>query len=154
MLSKGLSFAPSCHFDVCQTISDVNNFARNITISRHFSNIESEDQDFSMNFMQKQDTVPTVTSLSFLFKDLITVTQLQALQAKSRKTTSVQPIKTKNKEFYPLQSRTASIEVFQEKVEQDFIMLHRNIKETFKGNLTASECKAIKELKQIDDVNI
>lgn len=44
MLSKGLTFAPTCDFDVYKTILDVNKFASDITIRKHFSSISAEEE--------------------------------------------------------------------------------------------------------------
>lgn len=37
LLSKGLSFDPTFHFDAFSTILDVNMFVRNILLKKHFS---------------------------------------------------------------------------------------------------------------------
>lgn len=42
VLSHGLTFSPSCDFDLYKTILDVNRFARNITVRKHFHNLDDE----------------------------------------------------------------------------------------------------------------
>lgn len=42
LLSHGLSFSPSVNFDLLRMILDINKFARNITIRKHF-------EDFAKN---------------------------------------------------------------------------------------------------------
>lgn len=64
------------------------------------------------------------------FEDLIRVSELQIVGAESRESQPVQQsktFKTKNRNFYPLHPMTASIERFQEKMEQDLVSLYNNV---------------------------
>lgn len=60
---------------------------------------------------------------SFLFQDLIT----DNLQTESSECLPMQPssaFRTNNPDFYPIHSSTTSLELFQEKVEEELMELH------------------------------
>lgn len=44
LLSKGLHFFPSEHFDIFGTLLDINRFNRNITIRKHFLTSDTDVQ--------------------------------------------------------------------------------------------------------------
>lgn len=44
VLSRGLTFAPTVHFDLYNTILDVNKYARNITVHRYFLNVNRAEK--------------------------------------------------------------------------------------------------------------
>lgn len=110
-------------------------------------------------FYQYRNTTLEQIPQSFAFEDLIIVTQLQTLQAESRETISIQPstmLGTHNRGYYPIHSRTTSLEIFQEKVEQELIALRAsyNTSSFYEGNLNHKDCIAITELKKMEDIII
>lgn len=96
---------------------------------------------------------------SFHFRDLIALTNLCSLQSESNVEQCTAPSKTfitKNTGFYPLQPRTASLELFQDKVEEELVALKRHTVacSNNKYNLTGPERKAIQELREMPDIGI
>lgn len=132
VLSKRLSFPPTCRFNLYNTILDVNKFARDITILKHSDTLETMAQDqpaTQMENVTSNDQMPEQLSRSFMFTDLMTQIQLQELPAESRELSTIQPsttFRTTNREFYPVQSRTNSLELFQERMEQDLVTLYNS----------------------------
>lgn len=104
--------------------------------------------------------MPIMDSVSFKFQDLVTLTNLCSLQAESNLEQCTAPSKTfmtKYSDFYPLQSRTVSLELFQDKVEEELVAFKRHIvtcsnNKTY--NLTGPERKAIQEPREMPDIVI
>lgn len=144
--------------DINRTILDFNKFVSDLTIKKHFSSIpfeevlEDEMYENIKNNYQDPDlySCSTTRNPSFHLQALVAVTQLHSLQAESREHKPTAPsstFKTKNTEFYPLHSRTSSLE--------DRISLqgtiHGNSQKKNHLNLTR---KAIQEVKNMPDIVI
>lgn len=91
LLSRGLSFSPTYHFDIFNTILDTNRFVRNLLLRKHFQQgideqvgdpltsemVSESDQNQST---VEQDVCPHV---SFMFQDLSASLTLEQLYSES-----------------------------------------------------------------------
>lgn len=92
LLSRGLTFAPTTHFNLFNTILDVNKFARNVNVRGKFSAMDEESNNFtgditsiSQNLSANDvniDFVPAMTN-DFNFQELSAAACLQSLAAES-----------------------------------------------------------------------
>lgn len=163
-----LSFSPTRNFDLYSTILDINRLARNITVCKHFCTIDSESfSDDACNVSSfnaisdvNNDNVLSLTShkSTYSFQDLVAVSNLHGLEAESGESHSSSHIphfRTKNESFYTVQSRTESLEVFQECVEEDLVQLYSSTQHTQpKYNLSSRKRIALRELTEIPDIII
>lgn len=69
LLSWGIAFSPTCHFDVFSTIPDVNHFVRNILLRKHFSGSRRESSSAVDVFESSSLDNMSVAHNSFLFLD-------------------------------------------------------------------------------------
>lgn len=73
----------------------------------------------------------------------------------SLNTTNTSLFKIKNESFYPIHSRTNSLEVFQERIEEDLSQLHSPTNNSRPvNNLNVRERIALRELSNIQDIII
>lgn len=116
LLSKGLTFSPTTHFSLFQTLLDVNKFVRNIR--KHFSidniNAPGEVNNADVTDIHVMDEINLdepvyIIQSQMNFQDLINLSHLRALKAKSVRPLSNQisiGFITSNPYFYPVQTRT------------------------------------------------
>lgn len=139
----------------------MNKFVRDITVKKHFCSIDNDGEidqgTVNVDFPYVASCDRDCVYPSHCFEDLITVSYLQSLGIESRVSQIIQPsknFKTKNTSFYPLQSRTTSIEMFQEKMERDLVLLYDSNPNVAYKNLNSDEYQAIRDLKKLDDIII
>lgn len=87
------------------------------------------------------------------FTELCSVTYHKELESEPTQSSDANSdLQIKNPHFYPLQSRPAILDVFQERVEKDLQKFETEINQAHQqyvnGNLTQKERRAIEELKQ------
>lgn len=163
VLSRGLSFAPSCHFNVYRTMLDLNKFVRNIVIKRHFGvNVNDNasvqtgmpdscvSQVESDNIVQGVDEFEGNNNIGHIFSDQVLFSQLQSLELEcNNENVQVQDtiaVPLGNSFFYPVQSRTPSMDTFQELMLRDLIALDRKTKVSTKcDNLSKRERAALND---------
>lgn len=122
VLSRGLNYSPTKNFNLYNTLLDVNKFVRNLTLRRHF---------FNEPAIQNYDKTPSVHHNFTSFEDQRVISTLRSLQddglqgegAPQRTYTF-----TGNKNFYPIQSRTASMDIYQDLVEKELTLLQSRLK--------------------------
>lgn len=142
MLLFGLSFSPTCHFSLFNTMIDVNRFVRLLTIRKRFLTCSDEvNDDFPQATMEQTDTIETLCSqtshvCSNTFSDIdkcdiictsfVEQMSLSHMQEQNRESLSPNGIITQNKKnftknpaFYPVQARSSVLNRFQELVEQE-----------------------------------
>lgn len=94
LLSHGLSFSPTTHFDLLNAILDVNRYARSITIRNHFLKMNENVNTQTANEISMLSSSPapiapydyssiSATIDSFNFQELLAVAQLQSLVAEN-----------------------------------------------------------------------
>ncbi|OCT99728.1 hypothetical protein XELAEV_18005509mg [Xenopus laevis] len=165
VLSKGLSFAPTHHFSLFNTLLDVNKFVRKLTLRRHFGpGGEGVDiaphRDYSTQ-LKAHGTTEQAISLD-TFKEHACLADLCALENESvmGKPPDESLIgrsvlnKRFNSGFYPLQSRCPSMDLFQDLVEQDLKKLNTKVPLCKKWNISLEERKALESLKAATDITI
>lgn len=144
VLARGLNYSPTKDFNLYNTLLDVNRFIRNLTFRKHFikeqkptirnySPITANTQQEYMSF-KDQTTVATFRSLDDMPKE-------EVQYRKYRKCTA-----PGNKNFYPIQSRTTSMDKCQDLVERDLTILHSKIQNYDQRNLNWVEKEALLEL--------
>lgn len=184
LLSKGLTFSPATHFDLFRTILDIIKFVRNVTVRRHFHNsldnevsVVMDDNDannVNKNALQNNN-VPTFISenndgienngeftsrtiYNCSFQEQRSVGELYSLQAESLESrTNCVSTKfiTTNHYFYPVQSRTVSMDNFQDALVRDLADLQHKINSGYtKKNVKTAERIALQDLEKIYDIVI
>lgn len=163
LLSKGLSFSPTLHFDLFQTILDINKFIRNVTVRRHFSgsdfaNTECGDNtndvcEYNVNTVGDNINTNAITSMptmNCLFHEQRLLAELHTLQAESVESRTNQvatKFKVHSPYFYPVQSRTMSMDRFHDAIIRELIEFHQSIDiGATKNNLKNAERMALHDL--------
>lgn len=59
LLSRGLNFCPSRHFDLLGTLLDLNKFARSLTLRKHFFEFPFEGEDTSLESSETGESLPS-----------------------------------------------------------------------------------------------
>lgn len=111
MLSKGLHFCPCRHFDLFDTILDVNRFVRNLTLRKHYRTVDSTDNS-NGNFLESSDDRSNL--IEYTFRELCAIRDLEDLSQEGNltdlsisKEDKVQSVKYKIiSDFYPVKSCT------------------------------------------------
>ncbi|OCT83472.1 hypothetical protein XELAEV_18026014mg [Xenopus laevis] len=165
VLSHGLSFAPTHHFNLFNTLLDVNRFVRKLTLRRHFgtSGLGTDRAEHS----PKHGTSPKKGGLGGMFGsfrehccladlDSLQRESLDELQATGEHLDRVKLPKDKTlpSRFYPLQSRCTSMDTFQELVEKDLTKLNASISGRVPGNVSKEERQAINALRENTEITI
>lgn len=172
VMSLGLTFAPTKHFDLFGTIIDVNKFVRHLIVKKHFFNNEMNTYDndiaginttidanveISEPVSEGLNLVPTTF---VVFSEQCALSALQHLQAESGMCdvdSGVSDFVCRNSNFYPIHSRSLGVNQFQAPVERDLIKLKQNQKTDFHHsgyNLSNKQRLALKQLSILDDVVI
>ncbi|OCT97320.1 hypothetical protein XELAEV_18009546mg, partial [Xenopus laevis] len=164
---NGLSFAPTHHFSLFNTLLDVNRFVRKLTLRRHFGpGGEGVDRvpphrDYSIDPREKGASRQGAHFDTF--RELCCLSDLSSIENESiREHVSDEPLigntslvnKKSNSNFYPLQSRCPSMDMFQDLVEQDLKKLNTNISHRNKRNISLEERKALMSLKTATNITI
>lgn len=115
LLSRGLTFAPTVHFDLYRTIFDVNRFVRNVTVKKQFQAFSNDDFDIHDSDGASPVSLGTPhtggTGESPLiqkqcdFSDLVVTSILQTLTSENtndENNDSGADFLVKNKFFYPV----------------------------------------------------
>lgn len=119
ILEKGLSFVPNRHFDLFETIVDINKFIRNLTVRKYFA------KDDNRTPLETPDEsafrLPTMESNQM--QEMVALQDLQQLQSDEIDTQvsldAPKKIQIRNPSFYPVQARSTPMDMFQDKMEQD-----------------------------------
>ncbi|XP_075720195.1 uncharacterized protein LOC142760597 [Rhinoderma darwinii] len=153
VLSRGLNFVPNLNFDVFSTLLDINKFIRNLTVKRHFLTTEAN--------MDEQTVEPVAYSNPYrllMFQEQLALTCLEDLAdgtTQKLNNSQIPEFITKNPRFYPIQSRTDSMDTFQLIMERELhkIKNQTGFDETL-HNLSIAEKQAIKSLKENENIVI
>lgn len=109
-MSLGLSFAPTKHFDLFNTITDINKFVRHLVVKKHFLNVEK-------NHVEEQQTTlcnvevtaggglnESILDTHVPFLDEVAVSVLQDLRAESAQYEEIErsAFVCGNVDFYPI----------------------------------------------------
>lgn len=172
VLEKGLSFSPSTNFDLFQTILDLNRFTRNLTLRRHFDQLEEQEETRNGHLEANMERSPVGPSWEdslnkeepgtseysnrglcsedkpeLLFSEHVAIRELKSLgQEEDFRDFAVSPPKNlpaQNRDFYPVNSRGNVIEVFHETVEQELIALSQTVNNRVRHNLSKAEREAL-----------
>ncbi|OCT80260.1 hypothetical protein XELAEV_18027077mg, partial [Xenopus laevis] len=146
VLSKGLSFAPTHHFSLFNTLL-VNKFVRKLTLRRHRDTLFRGDYSIQPRAHGTSEQV-----ISFdKFKEHCCLADLCMLENESIRERSLdEPLIG----FYPLQSRCSSMDMFQDLVEQDLKKLNTRVSQRNKWNISLDERRALMSLKAATDITI
>lgn len=148
LLSKGLNFCPSHHFDLFSTILDVNKLASTLTLQKHYF---SEEKNVSSS---SSDITPSGESTfsPLLFLDVcahIDLTDLAYESSIDIDNGSFIPnpvlLKTRS-DFYPINSRGRNMDSYQKLVERDLASLAKTISHKSTSNLNSKEKTSLHEL--------
>lgn len=125
LLSKGLHFCPSEHFDIFGTLLDINKFIRNLTLRKHYFTSDTDVQD-----CVESDVLHNDISDVFSFQEHCSMKDLTELAVEGGSTARLGDIVSeglnrvrigKHFDFYPINSRTAGMDRFQKSVERDLV---------------------------------
>lgn len=139
VLSKGLIYSPSKKFHLYNTILDVNSFVRNLTLRR----LQTYEASIRSHSTMQKNNPEFVT-----FQEQTSICTLWSLQEESIAIVDFpreyrQP---GNSSYYPLQSRSDTMEHFQDLKERDLTALYDNCEHTDnKKNLDKKEEWALKK---------
>lgn len=158
LLAKGLNFCPSRHFNLFETILDVNKFSRTLTLRKHFFNCSSEEMENSLDNCDTGESLPSPKLFSevYALQDLIDLAD-ESDQSPLDPTDTHNDISFKSRsDLYPVASRGKDIDLFQKMVEGDLVRLARscNNKKLSHDNLTVKERQAFKDLSADDSIVI
>lgn len=123
MLSKRLNFCPQRHFNLFDTILDVNRFVRNLTIKGHY--YSADTLDASMQSVSASVNTVTVSD-DFSFRKHCVIRHLEdlaqesdPLDAHSTGDGTVKSVQfSSTSDFYPVNSCTPDMAIFQKAIEQ------------------------------------
>lgn len=105
LILYGLSFSPTCNFNLCDTIVDVNKFVRHLTVRKHFQGFPSRGIPGDASEVQTADNIQHIsTAYGQSFSEQNAVCELQDLLAESRVDEEVNMadnFTTRNPGFYP-----------------------------------------------------
>ena len=157
LLSRGLNFCPTTHFNLFGTILDVNKFSRSLTLKKHFFTPTSEVTVASPGSPTTGESV----SLPILFPEVCALQDLTDLAIESDPCPidptdgdSHIPFKLRS-EFYPVGSRGKDLDLFQKLVERDLTHLSRACHRKHTGcNLSKDEIDALKVLSEDKSITI
>lgn len=162
-MEKGLSFSPTHHFDLYRTLLDINRLAHNITLKNHFQETPDEPQlspldsqgGFSISRTAADVLLYPVENIpnKNLFADLCAIHNLRSRESEGYHGIIPSPLpQVGNPDFYPLQSRPVTMDLFQDQVEEDLRSLFRDLNKSLstKNNLSDKVHKALKELTNKD----
>lgn len=160
LLSYGLSFSPARHFNLFDTIVDVNRFVRHLTVRKHFLGINPDMDPQEVSPVPTSEVVPHDNHSvgAQLFPEQTAMCELQDLLAESRVDTSIHmsaDFITRNPNFYPVNARSPAVDRFQELVEHDLCTLQRQVGDrvsTAKDNLTKSQRSSLQNLTHMRDI--
>lgn len=155
VLSKGLGFSPTNSFNMFQTLMDVNRFARKLTLRKHFLNSPDEEPANKESVNNREEENP---GRFVPFEDQRTASILQSLQDLPMiREDEVTTTKRQESRFYPIQSRPAGLDTFQELVEKDLRTLHVNTTKKdskYRNNITHAEKQALRNLSANEQIVI
>lgn len=166
-MSLGLTFAPTCHFNLFGTIIDVNKFIRHLIVKKYFLNtsvsthdvLDSTALDDTVNSfnLSIDDAAIVAEEGAVPFVDQNVFSALQHLEAETHCDSEIDRpavLACRNPGFYPVQARSVAVDQFQALVERDLVNLKHNNHDTNRrsDNLTNNQRKALGELKLMQDV--
>lgn len=125
-MAKGLSFVPTVHFDLFNTIIDINKFARTLTVKRHFSDVRSHREP-TLATMDHPNIVTRDDLSQLPFSEQCGIMDLHELSTPypSKSIQSID-ITYKNPDFYPINARIPALDLFQSMMERDLKTLQKS----------------------------
>lgn len=162
LLSRGLSFSPACNFNLFDTIVDVNRFARQLTVRKHFLGVPLPSVTAAMvpDGDMPSTMLNSVPPVAQLFPEQVVMGELQDLYAESRTDIDVCTagnFNTWNPVFYPVHARSPAIDRFQEMVEKDLCALQHTLATNVSlpnDNVSKIQRISLKTLQQMEDIFI
>ncbi|KAM8945703.1 myocardin [Pelodytes ibericus] len=158
VLSLGLSFSPTNHFNLFSTLVDVNRFVRKITLKKHFfDTIEATLEQVSSPHPQNSNTtqLSTCIPVNLNFDDLCMLSTLEDLQVTPKDTVTILTGLKPQSSFYPVNSRNHVIDAYQRLVEEDLVKLaNQEPRHTTSHNLSKKEQEALKQRTDNSDIVI
>lgn len=127
LLSEGLNFCPSRHFDPFGTLLDIK-FSRNLTLKKHYFEFPSEMGETSPGASDTGESPPSPS----LFTEVCALQDLIELASESSPRLN-DPTDMSNhipfrmrSDFYPVASRGRDLNLFQKLIERDLTQLARS----------------------------
>lgn len=81
VLSRGLGFAPTYHFNLHNTIKDVNRFVWLLTVKKNF--FDNTEEEAYIHTETPMETISNAEDWPVLFRDIVSTKVLQELQEES-----------------------------------------------------------------------